>query len=184
MQIVSTSTNTVRLYLSGSGALISSMRADQVRVKIDLHQAQNGENRFPISNDSIVIPPGVRLNRIEPSEVDLVLDIPVAKILPVQADWVDALPENLIMESLVIKPDQVSVEGPSHRLAELHTLYTQKLSLQNLTASGQLTVPLALEPFNLRLSEDFKKEVVIKYTIRKREVSGLEQELAPINPKD
>jgi YbbR domain-containing protein len=175
MQVVSTSDNVVRLYLSGSGTLIGSMRADQVRVKLDLSMAKNGENRFPITNDSIVIPPGVRLNRIEPSEIKLVLDIPVAKTLPVQVDWVDALPENLIMESLKVKPEKVTVEGPGHLLSGMDTLYTQPVSLRGLADSGQLGALLALETPTVKVAPDSSDEVQIRYTIHERAGQNVQQ---------
>jgi diadenylate cyclase len=175
MQVVSTSDNVVRLYLSGSGTLIGSMRADQVRVKLDLSMAKNGENRFPITNDSIVIPPGVRLNRIEPSEIKLVLDIPVTKTLPVQVDWVDALPENLIMESLKVKPEKVTVEGPGHLLSGMDTLYTQPVSLRGLADSGQLGALLALETPTVKVAPDSSDEVQIRYTIHERAGQNVQQ---------
>jgi diadenylate cyclase len=169
MQIVSTSVNSVRLYLSGSGTLISSLRSDQVRVKLDLSGAKNGENNFIITNDSIVIPPGVRLNRIEPSSVKLVLDIPATKTMPIQVDWVGTLPEGLILEAAQVTPTQIEVEGPSQVLNQMSALYTQQVSLDNLKSSGQLSVSIALEPASIKIPEPYKNKVKVSYTIAKRE---------------
>lgn len=169
MQVVSTSANAVRLYLSGSGTLISSLRPDQVRVKLDMKNAQNGENVLEIPNDSIVIPPGVRLNRIEPSEVKVVLDIPVIKRLPIQVDWVGRLPEGIVMTDMTLKPKTVVVEGPAQILDQLHTVYTQRVPLDGLSRSGQLSVPISLDAsLPLRLADGAANEVVITYTLTKR----------------
>lgn len=175
MQVVSTSDNAVRLYLTGSRPLISALRADQIRVQLDLRDAKSGENRFPITQDSIVIPPGVRLDRIEPAEINLELDISIVKTLPVQVDWVDALPPNAIMESLEIEPAQVSVEGPTHILSKMATLYTQPLSLQKVTRSGELSATLALEPTSLKLAKDVDDEVLIRYTVQERQTAKADQ---------
>jgi YbbR domain-containing protein len=169
MQILSASENTVRLHLSGSGALISSMKPDQVKVQLDLDNAINGENVFTINHDNIAMPPGVRLNRIEPSEVKVVLDFPITKEIPIQVDWVGALPEGLILKNVRLKPDAVPVTGVGKILNKISTLYTEKVQMENLQSSGQITVGLALSPASLKLASGFKDKVEISYILGKRE---------------
>lgn len=168
MQIVSTSVNTVRLHLSGSSALIGSLRPDQVKAKLDLSNAVNGENTFALSADNIVFPPGLRLNRIEPPEVKVILDIPITKELPVQVDWVGALPEGLILESVSVTPNRVTVVGPQRILDQTSTIYTEKVSLDTLKASDRLMVHLLLEPASLKLADGSKGDVDINFTIGRR----------------
>lgn len=169
MQILSASQNTVRLHLSGSGALIKSMRPDQVKVKLDLSNAVNGENIFTITNDNIGLPPGVRLNRIEPSEVKVVLDFPISKELPVQVDWVGALPEGLILKSVKLDPKVVRVIGGGKILNNIDTLYTEKVQLENLQSSGRITVGLALAPASLKIADGYKEKIEVSYIIAKRQ---------------
>jgi uncharacterized protein (TIGR00159 family) len=168
MQILSASENTVRLHLSGSGALISSMKPDQVKVKLDLNNAVNGENVFTITNDNIGVPPGVRLNRIEPSEVKVVLDFPISKKLPIQVDWVGALPDGLILKSVKLKPDTVAVIGGGKILNNISTMYTERVQLENLQSSGQITVGLAMAPASLDVAYGYKEKVQITFVILKR----------------
>lgn len=166
MQIVSTSVNTVRLHLSGSSALIGSLRPDQVKAKLDLSKSVNGLNIFPLSADNIVFPPGLRLNRIEPPEVKVALDIPVTKKVPVQVDWVGHLSEGLILESVSVVPNQIPVIGPKDVLDKLDTLYTVKVHLDELKRSGQQNVGLLLESASLKIGRGFKSQVEVSYAIR------------------
>jgi len=168
MQILSASVNTVRLHLSGSGALINSMRPEQVKIKVDLGSAVNGVNTFTITKDDIAMPPGVRLNRIEPSEVKVSLDAPITKKLPIQVDWAGVLPEGLILKSVQLVPDQVSVVGAGQILNNINTLYTEKVHLENLRTNGLMTVNLALEPASLKIADEFKDKIQVRYTIGKR----------------
>ncbi|MBT8339296.1 MAG: DisA protein [Desulfatitalea sp.] len=168
MQIVSTSVNTVRLHLSGSSALINTFRPDQVKAKLDLSKAIDGQNVFTLTAANIVVPPGLRLNRIEPPEVQVSLDLPQSKHLPVQVNWVGTLPAGLILESATVIPDQVMVAGPQRALDQIATLYTEKINLSELQGSGRLTVKLALNPADVKLAGDFKREVQVSYTIGKR----------------
>jgi uncharacterized protein (TIGR00159 family) len=168
MQILSTSENTVRLHLSGSGALIKSMKPEQVKVKLDLNNAVNGENAFTITGDDIALPPGVRLNRIEPSEVRVVLDFPISKSLPVQVDWVGATPQGVLLKKVKLTPDRVNVIGAGQILKQVETLYTEKVQLENLKPTGKITVNLALEPASLKLADGFDGKVTVTYTFGPR----------------
>jgi len=168
MKIISTSVNTVRLHLSGSEALIRSLRSDQVKVKVDLAAAKNGENSFSISGGNIALPPGVRINRIEPPSVQVALDIVVDRELPIQVDWVGALPPGLILESVILAPSKTIISGPQRIVEQISTIYTEKMPLDDLRGSGQTTASLVFEPASIKAAEDHFDKVVIRFTIRKR----------------
>ena len=57
-EILETSVNAVRLDLSGSGALIKSVRPEQVHVRLDLSKAVAGESAFRIAPENVNSPPG------------------------------------------------------------------------------------------------------------------------------
>jgi uncharacterized protein (TIGR00159 family) len=169
MQILFASENTVRLHLSGSGALISSMRPDQVRVPLDLSNAVNGENNFTITSDNIVIPPGVRLNRIEPSEIKVALDLPMTKVFPIQVDWVGSLPTGMLLKEVQLLPDKVKLVGAERILNDITTVYTEKIQLENLKTSGRLRINLALEPASLKIGDGYENTVEVRYTVSRKE---------------
>jgi uncharacterized protein (TIGR00159 family) len=167
-QIHSTSVNTVRLHLSGSAALIGSLRLDQVKVKLDLSSAVSGQNSYTLSSENIVLPPGLRLNRIEPSEVKVSLDVPATKEVAVQVDWVGALPPGLILENAAVTPGKVKVMGARRVLDRLETVYTEKVPLDNLKSSGQLNVGLVLQPRALKIAEGSRDKVEVSYAVGRR----------------
>jgi diadenylate cyclase len=168
MQIMSTSVNTVRLHLSGASALISSLRPYQVKAKLDLSKAVSGQNTFTLTQENIVLPPGLWLNRIEPPEVQVALDMPVNKELPIQVDWVGALPDGLILESVSVVPDKTIVEGAERVLNRTSTIYTEKVRLDDLQASGRITVGLVVDPAAFRIVDGSNQKVDVRYTIRRR----------------
>jgi diadenylate cyclase len=168
MQIMSTSVNTLRLHLSGSSVLISSLRPYQVKAKLDLGKASGGMNTFTLSQENIVLPPGLWLNRIEPPEVHVALDMPVNKELPIQVDWVGSLPEGLLLESVSVLPAKIMVVGAQRVLDQISTIYTERVRLDNLEVSGQLTTPLTLDTSGIRIVEGSKDRVEVRYTIRRR----------------
>jgi diadenylate cyclase len=168
MQITSTSVNTVRLHLSGSSPLIRSLRGDQVKAKLDLSKAVNGPNVFMLSHENITLPPGVRLNRIEPPDLSVVLDMPVTRQLPIQVDWAGALPEGVILESATVTPSRIAVLGAHQFLEGISTIYTEKIHLDALPSSGNLTAKVSIDTSRMRIVDGSKGEVVITFAVGKR----------------
>jgi YbbR domain-containing protein len=100
------------------------------------------------------------------------LDIPIVKDLPLQVDWVGKLAENLILEAVELEPDRITVIGGSKILEAISTMYTEKVALDSLRASGNMMVKVALTPASLKVGGDSKDRLSISYVIRKREPIG------------
>ncbi len=168
--ILDASTDEVRVQLYGSSALIKSLRAGQVHIRVDLKKATEGTNMFPITQDNIVLPPGVFLNKVSPPTVEVALDVPVSKELPIQVDWVGKLPENLALVQTSTVPDKIKVIGGSKILEKVHTIYTTPVRLDDLTRPGTLTTSLVLTPPSLKLATGAADRVTVNYTIVEKSV--------------
>jgi uncharacterized protein (TIGR00159 family) len=167
-EIVDTSVNTVRLQLGGSGALIKSVRPDQVQVRIDLGNAVIGSNIFSITQENISLPPGIFLSKVAPPVVEVTIDKTITKELPVQVDWVGKLPENIILSQLKIEPEKVEVIGGKRILGNISTLYTEKVPLDNIDRTGTITVHLALNPASLKIASGSKDRIKLTYVVKPR----------------
>jgi YbbR domain-containing protein len=169
MELLGSSLNAVKVYLSGAGALIRSIKPDQVKVRLNLSKAVVGLNSYTITQENISLPPGVILKKVEPQVVDVTLDTPVKKKLPVQIDWIGKLAEHLILESADVQPSQVNVVGGSRILEQISTIYTEKVPLDNIEKTGRLSVNLALNPASLKVDqENFNGKVTIAYVVKLR----------------
>ncbi len=169
MEILDASVDEVQLRLGGSGSLIRNLRPDQVKVRLDLSTAIAGKNVFTIGNDHITLPPGIFLKKVEPSTVEVTLDVPVAKELPIQVDWVGRLDPNLVLESVTLTPEKTKVIGGHRILSQIHTLYTEAVPLEKIEDSGSMTLRLALTPASLRVAPNAADKVVIHYQVAARE---------------
>jgi diadenylate cyclase len=169
MEIVKTSGKTVSLELEGSGALIKSIKPDQIQVKLDLSISKEGPNSFTITRESISLPPGIILKGVTPPVVDVDLDVLIKKELPVQIDWVGKLPDHSILTDASTKPETVQIIGGKRMLEKMSTIYTEKVSLNNLLEKGSITVNLALNPASLKIAPDSKGKVTILYRTRLRD---------------
>ena len=169
MEIYSASASSVKLQISGSGSLIRSVKPDQVKVKLNLANAVAGKNQVAITRDGIILPPGIELKQLEPQALEVNLDVPVQKELPVQPDWIGKLPAGLILREAQTVPATVKVIGGKSMLKEIRTIYTEKISLDTLTTDGKANVGLLLLPSSLKLANENQKFVEVSYKVDKRQ---------------
>ena len=172
MEIVSASDNSVSVELSGSGALIKSLRPDQVRTRLDLSKAIIGKNSFTITADNVTHPPGIILKNITPSEITVELDITIEKTLPVQVDWVGKLPEDLMLLEAQLDQETIAITGGRRILDTMKTIYTEKVPLDTLKEEGSLVAKLALQPASLKVAAGGRDKVTIRYKTKKRTNKG------------
>jgi YbbR domain-containing protein len=167
-EIVDTSVGKVSLKLAGSTSLLKTIQPEQARVRIDLTKSITGLNSFTIGQDNIRLPPGVALKGVNPPVIDVNLDVLSDKVLPVQVDWVGKLANNLVLETAEITPKEVRIVGGRQLLENISTIYTEKIPLDTMTASGKLTANLALNPATLKIAPGLPSRVTIDYVIVER----------------
>ncbi|MFH0780903.1 MAG: diadenylate cyclase [Pseudomonadota bacterium] len=168
LEIYAASASSVKLQISGSGSLIRSVNPDQLKVKLNLANAVAGNNQIPVTRDGIVLPPGIELKQLEPQILEVMLDVPVQKKLPIQPDWIGKLPAGLIMQKAQTVPDTVKVVGGNQTIKDIRTIYTEKIPLDTLTTDGKMTINIVLLPSSLKLADQSQKQVEVIYTIAKR----------------
>ena len=167
-EIVDASVSNVGLQVGGSGALIKSIRPEQVQVKLDLSNANVGSNTYTITQEDVTLPPGTILKMVDPKTVQVTLDILTQKELWVQADWVGELPRYLIMESVQVKPQKVLIIGANQLLNGISTVYTQNVSLDNIFESGSFNIGLALNHPSMKVNPGSEDKIELSFVIKER----------------
>jgi len=168
MEISNISADKVRLHLSGSDLLMQSLAPDQVRVKLNLADAEAGLNHIVLNSQNIDLPPGINLTKIEPASIDLTISTIIKRLLPVQVDWSGKLAEDLILVSVRVTPSIIEFEGRNDIIKNISTVYTQKIPLSRIIASQNITIPLALEDTALKPVSIEKGLVAVSYIVQSR----------------
>ncbi len=166
MEILDASVNSIKIQLGGSGPLMRALRPDHVRVKIDLAKSVVGQNIYSITDENISLPPGIVIKSFNPAVVDVTLDVPDKKDLPVQVDWTGKLPENLRMEKVTIEPSIVQIIGGRQLLKNITTVYTEKIPLESIQSSRTVIVNLALSPASLKVAPGFKEKITVECSVK------------------
>ncbi len=169
LDVFGTSASMVNLYLSGAGPLIKNIQPDQVKVAVDLGQADIGANTFNLSSKNVSLPPGIRLNRMEPTILTVNLDKMAVKEFPVQVNWVGRPPEGMLIKSAGLSPSTIRLVGASRQLEALHTVYTEPVDAGKLESSGTFFTKLLLEPPSLQVAEPGEDRIEVRYVMGERE---------------
>ena len=105
---------------------------------------------------------------MQPSTIDVTLDIPITRELPVQVDWSGRLPENLNVTRVTVYPEAVKVVGGSKILEKVSTIYTAPVRLDNLTKSGTVVSSLVLTPPSLKLPTGVADRVTVHFVVEEK----------------
>jgi DNA integrity scanning protein DisA with diadenylate cyclase activity len=170
MEVFSSSASTIRLLVSGSRPLIRSLRPDRINVKLSLANTTPGRNSLSVGRNAISLPPGISVKNIEPSMLEVFVDVPLKKEVAIQAFWIGRLPPDLIMTQAMVEPEKILVVGPSQALKDIETLFTEPLSLDGITESGKITAGIVFSPSTIRPDDKEKSIVQLEYSIQKREI--------------
>jgi len=170
MEIIESSSTSVRIQLSGSLQLISRLDPNQIKVRFDLSKAVAGRNSITITEDNIILPPGASLKKVEPSSINIMVDTLGQKRLPVQVDWTGVLPPGILVQDIQLDPAAVEVIGGQLLLTEMDTIYTAKVPVDGLKQSGNLRAALALVPASLRLAPGQETSIRINFKVRPRQL--------------
>jgi uncharacterized protein (TIGR00159 family) len=169
MEVFSSSASSVRVLVSGSRPLIRSLKPDRINVKLDLANTTTGKNTLSVGRNAISLPPGISVKNIEPSTLEVFVDVPLKKEVPIQTFWVGRLSQDLIMTQATVEPAKVIVVGPSKVLQEINTLFTEPISLDGISESGKITAGIVFSPSTIRPDDQKKSSVQLEYTVEKRE---------------
>jgi YbbR domain-containing protein len=106
----------VEVRAQGTSAVISQLTGVDFSASVDLSNARRGAAVYPVL---ILLPDGARLLRVEPINVELVLDEISGVTLPVRAVAVNAALSGYSGLEAVVTPSEIQVQG---RLTVLETL--------------------------------------------------------------
>ncbi|MGA6993303.1 MAG: CdaR family protein [Candidatus Deferrimicrobiaceae bacterium] len=114
----------VDVRLAGPPTLINGLQQKEISAVIDLSGAKKGIETIPLTEQSVEVPAGFRVERVYPSSVEIVLEKLVRKTLPVRPR-IGGTPEvRSRIEKTEVDPPSLEVEalpGEFDRLKELNT---------------------------------------------------------------
>ncbi len=135
----------IEVSVSGPRSLVLDMGNRAISRQVDLSHATPGTMVIENSNDSIAVPRGVKVLRIQPESVILSLDKLIQKQFSVNPVTTGVLAPDHILKEIRMEPDSISITGPETVLSQFDVLRTKVIDIEGLRESTQVQVPLDLD---------------------------------------
>ncbi len=111
----------VEVHLVGPPSVLSALQPAEVSVAIDLSAARAGRTVVPLYERSVKVPPGVRVQRVYPNSVEVVLEKLERRRIPVVAR-IGEVPPGRRIARIEIVPSSLDVEALPEEFARIRTL--------------------------------------------------------------
>ena len=151
--IVSPLPDAVDVRVRGAFTPLRQLDPGKLEAVIDLQGATPGEKRYPLDNEDINVPRDIEVIAISPPEIRVVLDAVADRTLPIVADVIGEPAAGSQVEEVLVEPRQARVVGPQKTLARMAQIRTEPISVDNQSASFQVSATLAPQAAGVRVRE-------------------------------
>ena len=135
----------VVLRLSGPRTLVSTLDADDLKLRVDLDGSKSGSLSFPLGPSSFNIPRGVTVARITPPIIHLRLDPVIKRELPVSIRLSGKPLAGYKIEETAVQPESISVRGPADEIRRMTLVETLPIDVEGSRSSIKRTVRLSTD---------------------------------------
>ncbi len=158
-------TSQVDVTLRGFSSSLKRLTPNDIDVHIDLSNVVRGTNSFVIAPDDIIVPVGVRVFQVSPSNLDVLLDATVRKSVPVKPNMRGAPISGFIFGEVTVEPKNVTIAGAQSLVKPLSKVETETIVLENVSKDLVKKVKVRLPNNTLRIEKDEEKVVSVAIKI-------------------
>ncbi len=138
----------IDVMIKGSGAGLANMTPGSVRAVVDLSSVLPGLNYYRITGKNLLVPPGIAISQIRPSDLHLNIEAASIKNISVVPTLAGVLPEN---SKVIVTPAEVRIRAAQGDLKKVTSVTTEPVNVSELTAKGKIIIPVLVKPDGLRI---------------------------------
>lgn len=135
----------IEVTISGQRSLIRGMAEQHISRSIDLSKATPGTIVIQNDPDSISLPRGLSILRVQPPTLTLLLDRLIQKELPIKPILEGKVHKDFRLDSVTVDPLTLKISGPQTILDQEENLRTLPIVINGLSESAVKQVSLALK---------------------------------------
>ena len=175
----------IEVALSGPRRLIQEMRQQNISLPIDLSKAEPGAMVIQNEAESIPLPQGISVQRVQPAAITLLIDRLIQKKFTLIPETKGRIADGYTLQSLTLKPPHITVTGPQTVLDKEQELKTSLINIDGMNHSNTLQVHLDLNEslvqligetvieVNVELKENMVRKTIPRVMIKKPNRDGL-----------
>lgn len=138
--------NQLEVAVSGPRSMIRNLSGKKISRSIDLSKAAPGNMVIRNSPDSVSFPHGIKVSRIKPAQIILLLDRLIQKEVSIKYVTLGDPPEGYTLGAILLEPDKLNLSGPEAILGRERIIRTQPIDLTGMEQSTVNQVSLDLRP--------------------------------------
>lgn len=117
----------IEVRLSGPSSLLSGMRPSEISAGVDLSAARGGRQYFTLDDRAVKVPPGIKVQRIFPSSIEVILDRTERRTIPVSVRIGGGGAVRRRVAKVEIDPPSVEVEALPEEFSRMTVVYTEEV---------------------------------------------------------
>jgi YbbR domain-containing protein len=171
--------NAVEVRLRGSPGVIQRLGPGDVSARVDLAGVGEGEHIVHLTPESIRVPFGVRVVRVNPSTIAFNFERTQQKDVPVRARLTGRPASGFEVAEVQSTPAQVRLSGPRSRVAEVESAFTEAVSVDGARGVVSEQVNVGVDDPLLRVQGGSRVLVTaqVREVTETRVVEGVEVEV-------
>ncbi len=164
MEITGKWVDRIDVRVRGSESGLANLGTGSVRAVLNLNRVVPGLNYFRVGNKNLLVPPGVSISQIRPSDLFLTVETASVKRAPVVPTMAGAIPDKT---KVVVTPAEVQVRALPADLKKISSLTTDSVAVTELIAKGKATVPVVVKPEGLKIDSVDPPQVTVSLETEK-----------------
>lgn len=118
----------IEVRLSGPSSLLSGMRPSEISAGVDLSSGRAGRQYFTLDDRAVKVPPGITVQRIYPSSIEVILERTERRMLPVTARIGGGSAVRMHVAKVWTDPPSIEVEALPEEFSRMPVVYTEEVS--------------------------------------------------------
>jgi YbbR domain-containing protein len=143
----------IQVRVVGPRSTVNNLSQARLTQTLDLNGYKSGRHTFSLGPNSLSLPRGVQVVRIQPNPITLTLATTITRTLPIKPVLENNPAEGYELVSVNTRPAQVTVKGPSTELAELQFISTLPIDLSFLKEHTVIATDLDFKNLHLALKD-------------------------------
>jgi YbbR domain-containing protein len=134
----------VNLLISGTAATLETFDGSAVACRLDLATLTAGVHRVPVTPSDVMLPKGVALKELLTTALTIRLETMFTKTVDIVAVLEGSPATGHAVAAVHLKPDRITLKATQALLADIDTVATKPIRLENAAESFKKEVPLDL----------------------------------------
>lgn len=132
LEISSENIPSAQIRVRGPERVVRRLQPGDVHLEIDLTAMKPGERTFDLSANQITLPDKMQPVAIVPSQIHLIFDRRITKVVPVRPRVIGTFPAGYSIGNVQSNPDKVEIVGPMKSINAVDSAITDPIDVSGL----------------------------------------------------